>query len=141
MLILWCAILASVVPVWARPQAPTVSSDQEVAVEQVCGGGWARSRFTYKSGEVINVDERQFATVQAAECAFDEATLLADQVFGHSSETALNGDMLSRAVFLIDGREALHIERRDHWLITRRSDSLDALRSFVRGPSRTAPPN
>ena len=51
MFVLWCAILASVVPVWARPQAPTDSSDQEVAIEQVCGGGWARSRYTYKSGE------------------------------------------------------------------------------------------
>ena len=145
-LILSGAILVFAAPARARPQAPTDLSDQEVGVEHVCGRGWASSRYSYGNGVVINVDERQFATLQAADCAFDDATLLADQVFGHSNEAALNGDLLSRAVFLMVGAEALHVERRGQWLITRRSHSLDALRSFVsdsspRRPILAAPPN
>ena len=144
LLVLCCTILACAVPARALQQAPPDLTDQEVVIEQVCGGGWARSRYSYKSGIVINVDERWLATVQAAECAFDEATLSADHIFDHSIERDLNGAVLSRAVFLIVEAEALHLERQGQWLITRRSDSLDDLRSFVGDSSRRpdiAPPN
>ena len=139
LLLLCCAILACAVPAWALPQAPPDLSDQEVAIEQVCGGGWARSRYSYKGGIVINVDERWFATVKGAECAFAEATLSAEQVFDHSIEKDVNGNVFSRAVFLIVGADALHVERQGQWLITRRSDSLEALRSFVSDSSRRRP--
>ena len=81
-----------------------------------------------------------------AKDAFEKAIVALAAVTDRAVSRANSGEMLTQTAFGVDDTGAIHLERSGLWLITRRTQSLDALRLFVASfnretPSSGAPPN